>query len=112
MGKAKKEESGKGKKRAPSEAEEAEEEEVEELDYSKLGPDIAQHKKVSNYVFGFTLFAILGAIIVLACAAAPTAPVFESIAVACAARANPSGMRLCPGSAAPRRYTHGGPRRR
>jgi len=64
MGKAKKEESGKGKKRAPSEAEEAEEE-VEELDYSKLGPDIAQHKKVSNYVFGFTLFAILGAIIVL-----------------------------------------------
>ena len=53
----------KGKKgaKAPSEAEE----EPEELDYSKLGPDVALHKKVSNGVFGFVLFCILGAIVVL-----------------------------------------------
>ena len=58
----KKDAPGKGKgKKAPSEAEE----EPEELDYSKLGPDVEQHKKVSNYVFGFVLFCILGAIVVL-----------------------------------------------
>lgn len=39
--------------------------EEEELDYSKLGPDVAQHKKISNGVFGFTLCCILGAIVVL-----------------------------------------------
>ena len=62
MGKKKDDEPKGGKKggRAPSEADEE-----EELDYSKLGPDVAQHKKISNAVFGFTLCCILGAIIVL-----------------------------------------------
>ena len=59
MGKKATDEPKGGKKRAPSETDE------EELDYSKLGPDVAQHKKISNGVFGFVLFAILGAIVVL-----------------------------------------------
>ena len=50
-----------GKKRAK----EAPAEEPEEVDYATSGPDIAQHKKISNYVFGFTLFTLLAVIGVL-----------------------------------------------
>jgi len=32
---------------------------VEPLDYSKLGPDIAAHRRLSNRLFGGALFAIL-----------------------------------------------------
>ena len=55
----------KGKKggEAPKKrAKEAPAEEPEEVDYATSGPDIAQHKKISNYVFGFTLVALLGVI--------------------------------------------------
>jgi hypothetical protein len=49
----------------PKRAKEAPEEEPEEVDYSTSGPDIEQHKKYSNYIFGATLFTLLTVIAVL-----------------------------------------------
>jgi hypothetical protein len=48
----------------PKRAKEAPQEE-EEVDYTTSGPDIEQHKKYSNYIFGATLFTLLTVIAVL-----------------------------------------------
>ncbi len=45
-------------------AKEAPAEEPEEVDYATSGPDVAKHKRISNYIYWFVLFAFLTVIVV------------------------------------------------